>query len=62
MALDHFHVVHVGLPVFDIALVVASDHPLLVSAPDHRTDRAIVSLQNGFKVKRQSVPQGELTA
>ena len=35
VTLEHFHIVHVGLPVLQVALVVARRHPLLVATPDH---------------------------
>lgn len=60
MALEHFHVVHICLPVLDVALVVARDHPLLVSTPDHGSHGTIVSLENGLEVECETVPQGEL--
>ena len=35
VTLKHFDVVHVALPVLDVALVVARNHPLFVVAPNH---------------------------
>jgi len=60
MALEHLHVVHVGLPVLDVALVVAGHHPLLVAAPYHRSDGAVVRLEDRLEVERKAVPKGEL--
>ncbi len=35
VTLEHFHIVHVGLPVLQVALVVARQHQLLVATTDH---------------------------
>lgn len=58
--LEHFHVVHVALPVLHVARVIASHHPGIVSTPDHRANSGVVCLQNRLEVERQTVPQGEL--
>lgn len=44
MALNHLDVVHVRLPVFYVAFVVAAQHPRLVIAPYHGTNRCVVRL------------------
>lgn len=46
MTLKHFYIIHVGLPVFDVALVVARQHPLFVVAPNHRPHCTIMRLSN----------------
>jgi len=45
MALEHLNVVHIGLPVLDVARVIRRHHPLLVVGPHHRPNRRIVRLQ-----------------
>lgn len=45
VSLEHSDVVHVALPVFDIAAVIAGHHPLVSAAPGHTSDRKIVSLK-----------------
>lgn len=30
VSLEHFHVVHVGLPIFNVAAVITGDHPNIV--------------------------------
>ena len=60
--LKHFDVVHVGLPVLDVAAVVAGDHPLVVVRPHHRPHRRVVRLQDGLEVEGEAVPEGELAA
>lgn len=62
MYLEHFDVVHVGLPVLDVAAVVAGDHPLVVAGPHHGAYRRVVGLQDGLKVEGEPVPEGELAA
>lgn len=37
--------IHVGLPVLDVAVVVAGHHPAVVVRPDHRADGDCVSLK-----------------
>lgn len=49
MRLELSNVVHIGLPVLDVALVVTGHHPVVVVRPHHRTNRAIVSLQKNAK-------------
>ena len=59
---EGLHVVHVGLPVLDDALVISRHHPLIVVTPYHRTDGRIVRLQNCFEVEGEAVPERELAA
>ncbi len=35
VTLEHFHIVHVGLPVLQVAFVAARQHSLLVATPHH---------------------------
>ena len=60
--LEHFDVVHVGLPVLDVAAVVAGDHPLVVVRPDHGAHRRVVRLQDRLEVEGEPVPERELAA
>ena len=43
--LEHFHIVHIRLPVFDKACVISCDHPGIVVAPLHRPDCGVVGLK-----------------
>lgn len=43
--LIHLDVVHVRLPVLDVAAVVSSHHPAIIVRPDHGTDGGVMSLQ-----------------
>ena len=45
--LEHLDVVHVGLPVLDVAAVVSSQHPHVVVGPGHGAHRAVVGLRGG---------------
>ena len=47
VSLKHFDVVHIWLPVLDVAPVVTGHHPNIVVRPNHTADRAIVSLHFG---------------
>ena len=62
MRLEHLDVVHVALPVLDVAAVVARHHPHVVVTPLHGPHRAVVGLENGLKVEGKPVPQSELPA
>ena len=42
--LVHLDVVHVGLPVLDVAQVVARQQPKVIVAPGHGTDRIVMGL------------------
>jgi len=45
VCLKLLHIVHVGLPVLDEAIVVACDHPVVVVRPHHRSHRHCMSLK-----------------
>ena len=44
VSLEHFHVVHVWLPIFNVAAVITGDHPNIVVWPNHTSDWTVVSL------------------
>lgn len=52
MRLEHLHVVHVRLPVLDVARVIARHHPAVVVGPHHRSDGTIVGLKGNIKLSR----------
>ena len=45
VSLEHFHIVHVRLPIFDKAVVVAGNHPCVIVVPHHMTDGRVVGLK-----------------
>ena len=47
VCLEHLDVVHVGLPVLDVAAVVGRQHPHVVVGPGHGTHWAVVGLREG---------------
>lgn len=46
VCLEHFDVVHVGLPIFNVAAVIASHHPNVIVGPDHASYWAVMCLFN----------------
>lgn len=44
VSLKHLDVVHIRLPILDVATMVTCHHPDIVVRPHHATDWAIVSL------------------
>lgn len=51
VSLVHLDIVHVALPVFDVASMVCSHHPEVIVAPTHCSHRRIMRLQNiGVKI------------
>lgn len=70
VSLIHLHVVHVRLPVLDVAGVIRGEEPLVIMRPLHAADLSIMGLfklslikkrcaylENGLKVECESVPQ-----
>lgn len=45
MGLEHFNIVHVALPILDVASVVPGHHPYVVVGPHHCSHRAVVCLK-----------------
>lgn len=54
MSLEHLDVVHVGLPVLDVAAVVRRQHPHVVVRPGHGSHWAVVGLQGEESDNHQS--------
>lgn len=51
MSLEHLDVVHVGLPVLDVAAVVRRQHPHVIVRPGHSPHRTVVGLwEEGSKI------------
>lgn len=46
--LESAYIVHVRLPVLDVALMVTGHHPVVVVRPHHRSDRTVVRLVEMF--------------
>lgn len=57
--LVHLHVVHVGLPVLNIAAMVAGHHPAVVVRPHHRPHRNVVGLLGNIRL--DVIPRDLLT-
>lgn len=62
VSLEHFHIVHVRLPIFDESVMISRNHPRVVVIPNHVTNSGIVSLQNGLEVEGESIPESEFSA
>ena len=52
--LEHLDVVHVELPVLDVAAVVAGHHPSVVVTPLHRSHRGVVGLGKKYIPSQQN--------
>lgn len=60
MRLEHFDVVHVGLPILDVPRMVPGHHPAVVVTPHHCTDRTVVCLEqtSPLDTKQQIIHAG----
>lgn len=45
VSLEHLDVVHVGLPVLDVAAVVSRQHPHVIVRPGHGPHGAVMGLR-----------------
>lgn len=52
--LKHLDVVHIALPIFDVACVVPRHHPALIVRPYHCPYRAVVRLNRGINFSWQN--------
>jgi hypothetical protein len=62
MRLPHSKIVHVGLIVLDHARLVRADQVCARVGKGESTDGDVVSLENGLKIKGESVPEREFAA
>lgn len=60
MCLEDFDVIEVGLPVFDDAVLVAGEKPVVAMGVLSDADGAVVGLHDGFEVEAHAIPESEL--
>jgi len=59
VCLEDFDVVEVGLPVFNDAVLVAREEPVVAVGVLGDADGTVVGLHDGFEIEPHAVPKGE---